>query len=407
MSFLSAFPEAWRALQANRLRTWLTMLGVIIGVGAVVLMLSIGQGTQSSVNRAVASMGSNLFIVLSGATTSGGLRMGSGTVPTLTTADADAITKLPSIKVVAPVQPNSAQLAYGANNWGTLVAGVTREFFQARSWQPIIGDAFSDTDIRNANQVVLLGQTVATNLFGDEDPLGKVIRIKNKPFQVVGIMDPKGQSLDGRDQDDTVFVPLTTAQNRLFGNPFPGTVRFMLVQTKSNELMDEAEIDINALLRQRHRIQPGSDNDFTVRNLTSVAQAAAGAARALSLMLGTIGSISLLVGGIGIMNIMLVSVTERTREIGIRMAVGARRRDILWQFLLEAIVICVIGGLVGLALGVGSAWLASESLGMEAEISLSSMLLAFSVAAATGIFFGFYPARRAAHLKPVEALRYE
>jgi putative ABC transport system permease protein len=399
--------EAWRAMGVNRLRAALAMLGMVIGVAAVVLMLAIGQGTQAIVNDSIASMGSNLFIILSGSTTSGGLRAGMGSAPTLTVGDAQAIGKLPDMKASAPVYPNTAQLGYGPNNWSTPVYGVTPEYLDVRNWSVESGRGLDDSDIRSAARVALLGKTVAVNLFGGEPPLGKSLRIKNSPFTVVGILESKGQSLDGRDQDDTVLVPLTTAQTKLFGNPFPGTVRFIMAQAVSKEAMAEAEEDINQLLRARHRLRSDMENDFSVRNLTATAQAAASSAQALSFMLGAIASISLVVGGIGIMNIMLVSVTERTREIGIRMSIGAKRRDILQQFLLEAVFICTLGGLVGAALGVGGAWAVSTLADMPAVVTGSSILVAFLFAAGTGIFFGWYPARKAAYLKPVEALRHE
>ena len=407
MNLLAIPAEALRAMSLNGLRTILTMLGMIIGVAAVVLMLAIGQGAQHTVNQSIASMGSNLFIILSGASTSGGLRMGAGSVPTLTFADAQALAKIPTLKAVAPVYPGTAQLAYGANNWSTAVSGTTPEFMEVRNWTLESGHPFEDSDVRGATRVVVLGKTVAQSLFGDEDPTGKTIRIKNLPFLVIGMLAPKGQSLDGRDQDDIAIVPVTTAQRKLFGNQFPGTVRYISVQAKSAEVMEEAEREMIQVLRQRHRLAEDAENDFMLRNLTAVAQSAAGSAQAMSFMLGAIASISLLVGGIGIMNIMLVSVTERTREIGIRMAIGARRRDILLQFLLEALMICIAGGLAGVLLGVGGAWAVASFADMAVVVSTSSILLSFAFAAATGVFFGFYPARRAAGLKPVEALRYE
>lgn len=407
MKILAIFAEAWRAMAMNGMRTALTMLGMVIGVAAVVLMLAVGQGAQYTVNQSIASMGSNLFIVLSGASTSGGLRFGTGSVPTLTVGDAQALAQVPSVKAVAPVYPGSAQLAYGSNNWSTVVTGSTPDYLTVRNWTLDSGHPFEESDVRGATRVVLLGQTVAKNLFGEEDPTGKSIRIKNMPFMVIGVLSAKGQSLDGRDQDDTAVVPVTTAQRKLFGNQFPGTVRYISVQGKSAEVMDEAEREMGQLLRQRHRLAEGAEDDFMIRNLTSVAQSAAGSAQAMSLMLGAIASVSLLVGGIGIMNIMLVSVTERTREIGIRMAIGARRRDILLQFLLEALIICVVGGLVGVLLGVGGAWLVSSMAEMAVVVTVWSILLSFAFSAAIGVFFGYYPARRAAMLKPVEALRYE
>jgi putative ABC transport system permease protein len=407
MNLTAILAEAWRAMGQNRLRTGLTTLGMIIGVGAVVVMLAIGQGARTTVNESIKSMGSNLFIVLSGASTSGGLRIGTGTVPTLTTDDAIALANLDSIKGAAAVLPGNAQLAYGANNWSTPVYGVGASYLGVREWQVESGQGLSDADMRGATRVTVLGKTVVSNLFGEEDPVGKTIRIKGSPYLVVGVLASRGQSLDGRDQDDTALVPVTTAQRKLFGSQFPGTVRYILVQARSAEVMEEAEDDLTQLLRARHRLGEHQENDFTVRNLAAVAQSAAMSAQAMSFMLGAIASISLLVGGIGIMNIMLVSVTERTREIGIRMAVGATRRDILLQFLVEALMICLIGGLVGVAVGVASAYGIAQTWEMAAEVTLDAILLSFAFSAAVGVFFGFYPARRAASLKPVEALRYE
>jgi len=403
----SLLGEGWEAMRANRMRTLLTMLGMVFGVGAVIMMLAIGQGAQLMVNESIASMGSNLFIVLSGSTSSGGLRQGSGTVPTLTLADAQTIGELPEIAAVAPSLPNNAQLIYASNNWSTQVSGTTPAYLDVREWPVISGEAFSESDVRSATRVLLMGQTVARNLFGDENPVGKMVRVKNSPFLVLGILSSKGQSLDGRDQDDTVFVPITTAQRQLFGNQFPGMVRFVMVKAKSAEVMDKAERGMNELLKVRHRIHPGQEDDFSVRNLTAVAQAAAGTTKAMSTMLGAIASVSLLVGGIGIMNIMLVSVTERTREIGIRMAIGARRRDILLQFLFEAVMISLAGSFIGVVVGIACAYFFSRFNDALVVVTLSSVLLAFGVAVAVGVFFGFYPARKAADLKPIEALRFQ
>lgn len=399
--------EGWAAMRANRMRTLLTMLGMVFGVGSVIMMLAIGQGAQLMVNESIASMGSNLFIVLSGSTSAGGLRQGSGTVPTLTLDDAQAIGELTEIASVAPNLPNNAQLIYASNNWSTQVLGTTPAFFDVREWPVVSGEAFKDSDVRSATRVLLMGQTVVRNLFGDENPVGKMVRVKNSPFLVLGILAAKGQSLDGRDQDDTVYVPITTAQRQLFGNQFPGMVRSIMVKAKSAEVMVKAEQGMTELLKIRHRIHVGQENDFSVRNLAAVAQAAASTTEAMSTMLGAIASVSLLVGGIGIMNIMLVSVTERTREIGIRMAIGARTRDILLQFLFEAVMISLAGSFIGAVLGVACAYFFSQYNDTLVLVTLSSVLLSFGVAGAVGVFFGFYPARKAANLKPIEALRYQ
>jgi putative ABC transport system permease protein len=399
--------EAWLAMGANRLRTFLTMLGMMIGVGAVILILAIGKGAQFLVDQSIASMGSNLFIVLSGSSTSGGIRMGLGATPTLTIGDAQAIAELPSISAVAPNAPGTAQLVYGSNNWSTQVIGTTPSYLDVRDWELSAGYPFSDSDVRSATRVALLGQTVVKNLFGDENPVGKTIRIKKSPYQVVGVLTLKGQSLDGRDQDDSVLIPVTTAQRKLFGSQFQGTVRLIMAQATSAQDMSAAERSMNLLLRQRHRLQEAAENDFTVRNLTALANTAAETTRVMSVMLGAIASISLLVGGIGIMNIMLVSVTERTREIGIRIAIGARQRDILLQFLLEAITISIVGCLVGVGLGIGGAVLVNQITQTAVVITMSSVVMAFMVATAVGVFFGFYPARKAAHMEPIEALRYQ
>ncbi|MBL8500490.1 MAG: ABC transporter permease [Nitrosomonas sp.] len=407
MNLFTIIGEALRALRQNRLRTGLTMLGMIIGVAAVVLMLSIGQGARTKINETIAAMGSNLFLVVPGATSSGGFSFGSGSVRTLTINDAYAIAELSSVSATAPVTTGTVQLNYAAKNWSTIITGTTPNYFTVGNWKMDSGAAFTESDLRSAARVVVLGSVTAKNLFGDEEPIGKTIRITNRPFVVVGVLMAKGQSLTGRDQDDTVLIPITTSERQITGNQFPGSIRYMLVQGTSASDMDIAEIEITQLLRQRHRITKGKENDFTVRNLTAIADVATDTAKVMSIVLGAIASVSLLVGGIGIMNIMLVSVTERTREIGIRMAIGANQRAILTQFLLEAMMICIMGGVIGLIVGIGSAWVVSRVADMLIVITIGMVGLAFLFSSAVGIFFGFYPAKKAASLKPVDALRYE
>jgi putative ABC transport system permease protein len=384
------------------------MLGIIIGVGAVIAMIAVGSGAKQRIADQIASMGSNLLMVMSGSSTSGGLRFGAGTVPTLTVDDAKAIlTEIPSVKYVAPSIQGVAQVVYGNQNWSTSITGTTPEVIDIREWPVALGRPFTQQDVDGATKVCLLGTTVVENLFGGIDPVGQIVRIKKIPFTVVGVLASKGQTSFGHDQDDTIFVPLTTAQKRLFGMQFPGMVRSISVQARTPEVMKEVEDQIIELLRQRHRIQAHQDSDFTVRNLTEIMSAAEQSASVMSLLLGAIASISLIVGGIGIMNIMLVSVTERTREIGIRIAVGAKGRDILLQFLIESLVLSLIGGIVGIGIGVVGTIILSHFTQWPTLFSTEAILLAFLFSGGVGVFFGFYPARKASLLNPIEALRYE
>lgn len=345
--------------------------------------------------------------MLSGSFTTGGVRSGSAGAPTLNVADAEAIAELDGIVNVAPSHSGSRQLVYGSQNWSSNVIGTTPAYLDARAWTITQGAAFGESDVRSSTRVALIGKTVAENLFRDEDPVGKTMRIQQNPFLVIGVLGSKGQSLDGRDQDDTVIIPLSTAQRKVFGTPFLGSVRMLMVQAESAESMPQAVDAVESLLRQRHRLREGMPNDFFTRNLSAAAESEAETTRTMSILLGAIASISLLVGGIGIMNIMLVSVTERTREIGIRMAIGARQKDILTQFLLEAVMISFAGCLIGLVLGLSVALAINAVTGMVVVISGSAALIAFAVAATVGIFFGWYPARKAAQLDPIEALRYQ
>ena len=405
---LASLRIALRALMVNKMRSALTMLGIIIGVGAVVAMIAVGSGAKQRIAEQIASMGSNLLIVLSGSSTSGGLRFGSGTVPTLNVGDAKAIlTEIPAVKYVAPTLGGGAQVVFGNQNWSTIINGTTPEALEIRDWPLASGRPFIQQDIDGATKVCLLGKTVADNLFGGIDPIGQIIRIKMVPFTVIGVLAPKGQSTQGQDQDDTIIVPLTTAQKKLFGMQFPGMVRVIMVQATEPEVMKDVENQINDLLRQRHHIQPKQDNDFSVRNLTEIMSTAEQSASVMSLLLGAIASISLIVGGIGIMNIMLVSVTERTREIGIRIAVGAKGRDILLQFLIESLVLSLIGGTMGIGIGVAGTLILSSFTQWPTLFSVKAILLAFLFSGSVGVFFGFYPARKASMLNPIEALRYE
>jgi len=405
MYILPAVKIALRGLRVNKMRSGLTMLGIIIGVAAVITMLAVGEGASSSLAKSIASVGSNMILVIPGSTTSGGARMGTGNTSTLVPADAEALAKeCPSVENAAPLVRGSAQVVNGDRNWSTSVLGVTETYEAVREWPVIKGRSFIRQDVDSGAKLCVLGQSVVDQLFGDEDPIDKSIRIKKVPFTVIGVLDKKGQSPNGQDQDDTILVPLTTAQGRLFGTT---SLNAIMVKGKSLDQMDKTIAEITALLRQRHKLQEGEDDDFSVRNLAEMLSMAAAQTKIMAMLLGCIASISLLVGGIGIMNIMIVSVTERTREIGIRMAVGAKGRDILMQFLIEAVVLSITGGVIGIALGVALAKIVGSFTQFETLVTPLSVVLSFGFAAAVGIFFGYYPARKAAAMDPITALRYE
>jgi len=408
MGLLETAKISLRSLWANKMRSGLAILGVIIGVGAVIAMIAVGRGASLQIESHISSMGSNILIIVPGTTTSGGVRMGAGTQQSLSLDDAIAIEKeCSAVSHVSPELSGVAQVVYGNRNWSTGVIGTTEGMMDVHNWSVSSGRFLTDQDVRSSTKVAVIGETVAYELFGNANPVGEIIRIKKVPFQVVGVLAPKGQSAFGSDQDDVIFVPVTTAQKRLFGTPFPRMVRRISVKARDAESIYLAQEQITALLRQRHRIGPNQDDDFTVRNLTQAMEAAQQSTQAMTLLLGAIASVSLLVGGIGIMNIMLVSVTERTREIGIRMAVGARPRDIRLQFLIEAFLLSVIGGIAGIALGTLLSQMLVLLFDWSTSISPSSILLAFGFSGFVGVFFGFYPAYKASLMDPIEALRYE
>ena len=401
---------ALRALKVNRMRSALTMLGIIIGVAAVIAMVGVGAGATARIQEQIQSIGSNLIMVLPGSISSNGVRLGSGAVVTLTQDDAKAIAaECPSVALAAPIVRGGVQVVYGSNNWATSAQGVTPDYMTIRDYTMLSGQFFTAQDVDAAAKVAVLGETVAENLFGDSDSTGQVVIIKNVPFTVAGVLTPKGQSPTGQDQDDVVLLPISTATQKVLGanKANAKTVGTLMVQAVSPQTMDQAIQEMEALLRERHKILPGQDDDFTVRNLTEVFAAQETSAQVMSILLGAIASVSLIVGGIGIMNIMLVSVTERTREIGLRQAVGAKTGDILMQFLVEAVTLSLLGGIVGIAVGLAASVLISHFAKWSTAVSPLSILLAFLFSALVGVFFGYYPARKAAYMDPIEALRYE
>ncbi len=410
MSVWQSVRIAGRALRVNKLRSALTMLGIIIGVAAVIAMVGVGAGAQARVAEQIQSLGSNLIIVLSGSVTSSGIRLGTGSQLTISEDDSAAIAReVPLVQVAAPAVRGTSQVVYGNLNWATVIQGVTPDYFEARDWPVTDGRAINPEDVEGATKIALVGQTTALNLFGESEPLGQIIRIKKVPFTVVGVLSRKGQNSWGQDQDDVIMIPISTAKKKVLGvsQANPRSVGSISVKVRADADMAEAEEQIRALLRQRHRLQPFQDDDFWLRNLSEVLQTQEESSKVMTYLLAAIASVSLLVGGIGIMNIMLVSVTERTREIGLRMAVGARRRHILLQFLIEAITLSLIGGVIGIALGLGGSRAISYFAEWRTLVAPESIVLAFGFAAGIGIFFGFYPARKASRLDPIEALRYE
>ncbi len=406
MRFYEIVRISFDALLRNKMRSVLTMLGIIIGVGAVIAMVAIGQGAQVQVDAQISSLGTNVLLIFPGSMTSGGVRSGAQTGTTLTEDDGLAIKdQCPAVAYISPQIRAGAQVVYGDNNWSTGLQGASPDYFEIRDWRVNEGDFFSDADVRGATKVCMLGQTVIDQLFDGEDPVGKTIRIRNIPFRVVGTLQPKGQNMMGQDQDDIILVPYTTLQKRLMGAHMHAWGFTASARSKSQIL--EAQQEITDLLRARHKLTPADDNDFTIRTQTEIAEASASTSKVMTALLASIASVSLIVGGIGIMNIMLVSVTERTREIGVRMSLGARKRDILTQFLMEAIVLSLIGGLVGIGLGVVGSSLVSKLAGWPTFVTSASVLISVFFSMLVGVFFGFYPARKASLLHPIEALRYE
>ncbi|HEX4075262.1 MAG TPA: ABC transporter permease [Candidatus Acidoferrales bacterium] len=396
---------ALRALARNKMRTVLTMLGIIIGVGAVICTVAIGQGATAQVQQQIQSLGDNMVMVFSGSVNTGGVRMGNGATKTLTADDADAIlAHVQGVQAVSPIVGASVQVVNGNQNWLTRANGTSADITEIRSWPVVQGSMFSERDVNMAANVCVLGNTVAQQLFGDSDPVGQMIRVQNLPFRITGVLLAKGQSSNGQDQDDMMLMPYTTVQKKISGISW---VQLIMVSTVSQQAMAQVQSGISALLRQRHHLRPEEDDDFIIRSPNEMAQAAEATSLVMTLLLGSIASISLLVGGIGIMNIMLVSVTERTREIGVRMAVGATEEDVQAQFLSEALVLSSLGGLAGIALGMVASAIISNVLHWTTVVSLLSVVVAVVFSAGVGIVFGYYPARRAARLDPIEALRYE
>jgi putative ABC transport system permease protein len=395
---------AWRSIIKNKMRTLLTMLGIVIGVGAVIVMVAVGHGAQSQIEASISSLGTNLIVISPGSSAQGGVSQGAGTFNRLSVTDAEKLkAEGTTLAAVSPVVSTRLVVIGPAGNWRTSINGVSPDYFTIRDWTTTSGTPFIDTDVKAARKIAVIGATVAKNLFPDVDAVGMQIQIGHVPFVVSGVLAAKGQNASGADQDDVILMPYTTAQNRLSGNVRIGQI---LVSTFSPNDIPAAQEEISAIMREAHRLGDNSD-DFTVRNQTEIAKAATSTTSVMSGLLAAIASISLLVGGIGIMNIMLVSVTERTREIGIRMAIGARGSDVLTQFLVESVVMSILGGIVGLIVGFGGSIILAHFTGWSTAVPASAVLIAVGFSAGVGVFFGYYPARKAAALNPIEALRYE
>jgi putative ABC transport system permease protein len=405
MRIAPTFNVAYRALRRNKMRSVLTALGIIIGVAAVIAMIGIGNGAKAEVEAHIAALGQNVVLIFSGSTTSSGIRTGWGGAGTLKIEDAEAIRReVPDVINVSEEVFSTMQVAAGNQNWFTRIFGESADYFDIRQWPFADGASFTPQDVRSANKVCVIGRTTATQIYGNENPIGEILRIKNVPFTITGVLAPKGLSMQGVDHDDIVVMPYTSAMKRVVGGT---TLRNINVQVADGRQIEVAQQQIIALLRQRHNIRPGRDDDFTVRTQQEIAEAATATSRVMTVLLGAIAGVSLVVGGIGIMNIMLVSVTERTREIGVRMAVGARGNDILTQFLIEAVTLSSVGGVIGIIFGIATSKMLSVYERWPTLISIGSIAIAFLFSAAVGVFFGFYPARKAAALDPIEALRYE
>jgi putative ABC transport system permease protein len=408
--FKSSIRIAFRALQMNKLRSALTMLGIVIGVASVIATVAIGSGATQRIQQQIASIGSNIIIVVPGSTSSSGVRLGSGNAVTLSEADAkELVAQCPDVALAAPLVRGSAQVVYGNNNWATSVYGVTPDYLTIRDLSVADGAEFTQQDIDSANKVAVLGRTPVNNLFGDADPIGQTVRIKNVPFTVVGVLTAKGQSSQGQDQDDVILLPISSAKRKVIGSKQANAdaVDTIMMQAKSGAQIPAAQEEAQALLRQRHHLQPAEADDFSIRNLEELFAAQEASSRIMAIMLAAVASVSLVVGGIGIMNIMLISVRERTREIGLRQALGAKTHDILNQFLVEAVTLSIAGGVVGIVFGISASALISRLAGWATSVGPGAVLLAVFFSALVGVSFGYYPARRAAYLDPIEALRSE